>query len=83
MFYAGTEEIGCREVKVVDEDKKYDRTRIAETMKRQLNIRIMKSKQQKEMMTLGCFLIIQTLNYILSLLTKMKKYHIIYIKYVL
>ncbi|KAI9468468.1 MAG: hypothetical protein EXX96DRAFT_590738 [Benjaminiella poitrasii] len=58
IFYANDQEIGCGEVKVYNDNYSLldnDRARIAETMKRQLHVRIMNCKEQKEMMTFGMF----------------------------
>lgn len=58
LYYDG-KRIGCSEVKK-DHNIHFkllesDRARIAETMKRQLRVRIMASKSEKEMITFGIF----------------------------
>lgn len=51
-------ELGCREIKSIETPialLEKDRTRLAEIMKQQLNVRIMKAKSIKEFQTFGFF----------------------------
>lgn len=52
-------ELGCREIKCIETPNtllEEDRTQLTETMKRQLNVRIMKAKSIKEFQTFGFFI---------------------------
>lgn len=58
VFDANDQEIGCGEVKVCNHNSSLldnDRARIAETLKRQLHVRIMKCKDPEQMVTFGMF----------------------------
>ncbi|EIE79693.1 hypothetical protein RO3G_04398 [Rhizopus delemar RA 99-880] len=57
--YINRRELGCREIKCIETPNtllEEDRTQLTETMKRQLNVRIMKAKSIKEFQTFGFFI---------------------------